>query len=153
MPVNAKTRGCLKCEISLLFFSPLDIVILLLLFLTDKKPGHLAWWRPLTTRFLFLHLTPPWRKESHKKPLSRCRDVKLSHFAMVAKFPVDPLLRLDLNKPWSCKHGLKMKILRCMTFLCMIALRNKTVVSPNFSSINRQCELPSLWHPVILLPW
>ena len=44
--------------------------------------------------------------------------------ALVAKF-------LDLNKPWSCKYRIKKrkakKNLTCTTFLCMIALRNKTV--------------------------
>ena len=40
---------------------------------------------------------------------------------MVAKF-------LDLNKPWSCKYSRNNnKKLTCLTFLCMIALRNKTV--------------------------
>ena len=41
---------------------------------------------------------------------------------MVAKF-------LDLNKPWSCKYDRKKKRkkMTCMTFLCIIALRNKTV--------------------------
>ena len=41
---------------------------------------------------------------------------------MVAKF-------LDLNKPWSRKYSRNNnKKLTCLTFLCMIALRNKTVV-------------------------
>ena len=52
---------------------------------------------------------------------------------MVAKF-------MDLNKPWSCKYGRNNnKKLECLTFLCMIALRNKTVAHsflPSFDNAN-----------------
>ena len=55
---------------------------------------------------------------------------------MVAKF-------LDLNKLWSCKSGRKkMKKLTCMTFLCMIELRSKTVAHtslPSFDNANGCC--------------
>jgi len=67
------------------------------------------------------------------------REDKSLHLAscMAAKF-------LDLNKPWSCKYGRKKneKKLTCMTFLCMIALRNKTVAHTKVLSILRQCK----WH-------
>ena len=43
----------------------------------------------------------------------------LCHIAMVARF-------LDLHKVWFCKYGRKK--IKGMTFLCMVALRNKTVV-------------------------
>ena len=57
---------------------------------------------------------------------------------MVAKF-------LDLNKPWSCKYSRNNnKKLTCLTFLCMIALRNKTVthtILPPFDNANgRLCQ-------------
>ena len=52
---------------------------------------------------------------------------------MVAKF-------LDLNKPWSSKYsGNNNKKLTFMTFLCVIALRNKTVPHsflPSFDNAN-----------------
>ena len=56
---------------------------------------------------------------------------------MVAKF-------LDLNKPWSCKYRVKKKKnLTCTTFLCMIALRNKTVAYtflPSLDTANGVCQ-------------
>ena len=46
---------------------------------------------------------------------------------------------LDINKPWSCKHDRENKKNVSMTFLCMIALRNKTVPHvflPSFNNTN-----------------
>ena len=68
------------------------------------------------------------------KPLTLNREEKsLPDVAMVAKF-------LDLNKPWSCKHGRNNnKKLTCLTFLCMIALGNKAVphnILPSFDNAN-----------------
>lgn len=56
----------------------------------------------------------------------------LRHFAVVAKCR-------DLNKQWSFKYGRKKNLHECMTFLCMITLRNKTVVHtfpPSFDNAN-----------------
>ena len=47
-------------------------------------------------------------------------DKPLRHVAMIAKF-------LDLDKPWSCNMAEKNKKSTCMTFLCMITLKNITV--------------------------
>ena len=60
---------------------------------------------------------PPWR---HVKTLYRAREKSFRHVAMEPKF-------LDLNKPWLCKYCRKKKKLTSTTFLCMIALRNKTI--------------------------
>ena len=62
----------------------------------------------------------------------------LRHVAMVAKF-------LDLNKPWYCKYcRKKTKKLTRTTFLCMTALKNKTVAHtflPSFNNANdRLCQ-------------
>ena len=53
----------------------------------------------------------------------------------------------DVTKRWSCKHGRKKKgtkKLKCLTFICMIALRNKTVAHfliPSFDNANsRLCQ-------------
>ena len=83
----------------------------------------------------------------------------LCRFALLAKF-------LDLNKPWSCKYGRKKwKKLTCMTFLCPIELRNKTVAhrSPyslylscsiklNFDDVNAVSVKKDYCDPEILLP-
>ena len=61
----------------------------------------------------------------------------LRDVAMVAKYP-------DLNRQWSCKYGRKKNGHDCMTFLCMIALRNRTVAHtflPSFDNANgRLCQ-------------
>ena len=64
-------------------------------------------------------------------PLRRYMGKKSSrHVAMVAKF-------MDLNKPWSCKYGgKKTKKLICITFLWMIALRNKTLAHTFLPSLD-----------------
>ena len=63
----------------------------------------------------------------------RVSEEKLSpHVAMVAKF-------LDLNTSWSRKYGRKKtKTLTCMTFLCMVEVRNKTAYTflPPFDNVN-----------------
>ena len=41
-----------------------------------------------------------------------------------------------VNKPWSCKNGRKK--LACVTFLCMIALRNKTVAHTFLPSLTKE---------------
>ena len=62
------------------------------------------------------------------KSLTYRKEKSWGHVTMVAKF-------LDLNKLWSFKYGRKTKTtekLSCLTLLCMIALRNKTVVHTFF---------------------
>ena len=54
------------------------------------------------------------------------REKKSYHIAMVEEC-------LDVNKPNMAE---KMKTLICMTFMCMIALRNKTVVHTFLPSFN-----------------
>ena len=67
------------------------------------------------------------------------REKSLRHVAMVAKC-------LDLNKPLPCKYGRKIKTkkLSCVSFLCMIVLRNKMVAHnflPLFNNANsRLCQ-------------
>ena len=62
------------------------------------------------------------------------REKSLHHVAMVAKF-------LDLNQSGYCKYSRKKT---CTTFLCMIALKNKTAVHtflPSFNNANgRLCQ-------------
>ena len=70
--------------------------------------------------------------------LSNKEEMSLRHVAMVAKF-------LDLNKPCSWKYGRKKKKKwTCMTFLYMVALRNKTIahtfLSPLDNSNGRLCQ-------------
>ena len=62
------------------------------------------------------------------------REKPFRHVAMEAKF-------LDLNKPWLCKYWRKKrrKKITSTTFLCMTALRNKTVAHnflPLFDNAN-----------------
>ena len=65
--------------------------------------------------------------------LPNSRDEKsLRHVAIVATF-------LDLNKPFYCKYGGKTEALKCMTFPCLTALKNKTVfhtILPSFANAN-----------------
>ena len=68
-----------------------------------------------------------------KTPLHKLSDSReeksLRHVVIVAKF-------LDLNKPRSCKYGGKTDALKCMTFLCLTALKKKTVfhtILPSFA--------------------
>ena len=57
-----------------------------------------------------------------------------------------------VNKPWSCKNGRKK--LTCVTFLCMIALRNKTVAHTFLPSLTKQMTVSvkkDFWDPEIPL--
>ena len=62
------------------------------------------------------------------------REKSSGHVAMVAKC-------LDPNKLWSCKYGRQK--LTCLTFMYMIALRNKTVAHAFLPSLDN-AEWPSL---------
>ena len=94
-------------------------------------------------------ITLLWKIQTWKKLVYVDKAIKLALYRedkwlrhlsmMIAKY-------LGLNRPWSCKFGRKKKKkkLTCMTFLCMIALRNKTVTHtflPSFHNANsRLCQ-------------
>ena len=74
----------------------------------------------------------------HKLSNSR-EDKSLRHVAIVAKFQQTVVLQI-----WR-----KTEALKCMIFLCLNALKNKTVRIPYYSSIFRLGKCPSLSRKIV----